>query len=75
MPCFFFFTGKHVVRIAEAVPTDGDRQHAQPRAQVARHKFQGRDITAMAGDEHQLAQPGTRETLTKFGPRGDGGLR
>jgi hypothetical protein len=75
MPRFFSSPEKCVIRITEAVPADGHRQHAKARAQVARHQFHGRDITAVTGDEDKLAQPRARETFAKLDPGGDGRLR
>ena len=67
--------GKRVIRITEAVPADGDRQHAEPRAQVARHQLHRRDIAAVAGDQHELAHAGAREAFADLGPGSDRGRR
>ena len=71
----FLFSREHAVRITEAMPADGDGEHAKPRAQVARHQFHGRDIAAVAGDQHELAHAGAREAFAKLGPGRDRGRR
>ena len=48
---------ERAVRIAEAMPAHGHRQHAEPRAQIARHEFHGGDIAAVAGDSTSLRTP------------------
>ena len=66
---------ERAVRIAEAMPADRHRQHAEPRAQIARHDFHGRDIAAVAGDQDQLAHAGARQALAELGPGRDRGRR
>ncbi len=66
---------KRPVGIAEAMPADGDRKHAEPRAQIARHRFHRRDIAAVAGDENKLAQTGAGQTVAELGPGRDRGRR
>ena len=73
MPCFFSSARKRAVGIAETMPADGDRQHLQPRAQIARHRFHRRDIAAVAGDEDKLAQAGARQAVAELGPGRDRG--
>ena len=75
MPCFFSSVENVAVGIAEAMPADGDRKHAEPRAQIARHRFHRRDIAAVAGDEDKLAQTGARQTVAELGPGRDRGRR
>ena len=57
------------------MPADSHREHSEPRAQVAGHQFHGSGIAAMAGDENELAQPATRQTLAEFRPDRDRGRR
>ena len=68
-----FFARERALRIAEAVPADGDGEHAEPRAQIARHQFHRRDVAAMAGDKEELAQPGARKAFADLGPGADRG--
>ena len=64
-----FLVGRErAVRIAEAVPANRDGEHAEPRTQVARHRFHGGDVAAMARHQHELAHAGARQAFAELGP-------
>ena len=62
------------VRMAEAEPGAGDREHVQAHAQISRDQVHGRDIAAVAVGDHELAQAGTMHALAELDQNADHSL-